>query len=78
MEVMWCGGGDVVVLVSVMETMVRRWCRSGRGDDVDGGCDDVVMLARQVAAAVVVLRLRGDGSVAGMVVLCSVGMIVVE
>ncbi|GJU50723.1 putative ribonuclease H-like domain-containing protein [Tanacetum coccineum] len=46
-----------------METMVRRWCRSGWGDDVDGGCDDVVVLARQVAATVVVLRLRGDGSV---------------
>nr|GFC85965.1 hypothetical protein [Tanacetum cinerariifolium] len=66
--VMWYGGGDLVVLVSVMETMVRRWCRSGCGDNVDGGCDDVVVLARQAAAAIVVLRLRGDGSVADMVV----------
>ncbi|GKB36233.1 hypothetical protein Tco_0881175 [Tanacetum coccineum] len=42
--------------------MVRCWCGSGWGDDVDGGCDDVVVLARQVAAAILVLRLRGDGS----------------
>nr|GEY45764.1 hypothetical protein [Tanacetum cinerariifolium] len=63
MEVMWCGGGDVAVLVSVMETMVPRWCGSGWGDDVDGGCDDVVVLAWQVATAVVVLRVRGDGSI---------------
>nr|GFA60285.1 hypothetical protein [Tanacetum cinerariifolium] len=60
---MWCGGGDVVVLMSVMEMMVQLCCRSGWGDDVDGGCDDVVVLAQQVAVAVVALRLRGDGSV---------------